>query len=191
MKRQNQSKPTRLPHRVSKADQQNLWSYFAGLVEATATQYGVQQHEILRPGLHKCRRFTRPVVQAREEIVLLMRLSVWYRDMTERQERSSGQVHRRAVRRIVIGYSVRDDPDWKPVSYPMIAALFVSCCHSTILLIHRRAAKRAAEAAAERSNAEASDGRNRNSDSNGDVCGRGDSGGVRAQPVERTIKSVL
>jgi len=155
VKRKKQSKP--LTGRIGEADETRLWSWFAGYVEQAMKLYDVTAFKILHPGLHK----RKPEVRARRDIVLAMRKTVWWRDTSEQvgvhpanwgNNLDTLFTHHKAVRLLHFGEAPHPPRDaWQPISFPMLAALFVNCNHSTILLLHQEACKHAVEAAAGRS----------------------------------------
>ena len=154
--------PGHLCARISDDDQHRLRIHFADLATQAADKHGVRVFQIRKPQTYK----TPVVCRAREEVVLALRESVCY-----------WEANRLAPRAIHIATSVPDPmlATWPALSTTDIAALF-PCPHSTIVILLQRVERRRA-AAAEQSDTEARDDRNRNSDSSGNGCGDG-SGGV-------------
>lgn len=148
--------PQKLCTRISEADQNRLRLHFADLATQAADRHGVKVFQIRKPSMYRAR----AVCRAREEVVLGLRGSVWYRDNSGNRYLAIG---------LCPSFSKIEVP-WESISTPMIAALF-PCDHSTIVLFLND--EKRCQAAALRL-AENSDGRNGNNDSG--VCGRGDSG---------------
>lgn len=160
--------PQKLCTRISEADQNRLRLHFADLATQAADRHGVKVFQIRKPSMYRAR----AVCRAREEVVLGLRGSVWYRDNSGNRYLAIG---------LCPSFSKIEVP-WESISTPMIAALF-PCDHSAIVLFLqdekrcRAAAKRLAclrvypHRQAEHSDTESSDDWNRNSDSSGRVCG--------------------
>lgn len=123
--------PLKLCARISADDQDRLRLHFTDLATRAANKHGVKVFHIRSPKRYR----SHSVCRAREEVVLALRTSVWYRD--------------KGYRSLEIGqrpwFSDTEAP-WEPISTPMIAALF-PCNHSAIVLLLQRVERRRMAAA--------------------------------------------